>query len=66
MVKKEKGGKKPPNLNLHPGCLGTQDTCYVGTLKGVGRIYQRIFINTYTKIAFVKLYDRKNAADREV
>jgi transposase InsO family protein len=45
----------------HPGYLGAQDTYYVGTLKGVGRIYQQTFIDTYTKVAFVKLYDRKNA-----
>jgi hypothetical protein len=47
--------------SLHPGYLGAQDTYYVGTLKGVGRIYQQTFIDTYTKIALVKLYDRKNA-----
>jgi transposase InsO family protein len=46
---------------LHPGYLGSQDTYYVGTLKGVGRIYQQTFIDTYAKVAFVKLYDRKNA-----
>src|SRR5215813_14062129 len=45
----------------HPGYLGAQDTYYVGTLKGVGRIYQQTFIDTYTRVAFVKLYDRKNA-----
>jgi transposase InsO family protein len=45
----------------HPGYLGAQDTYYVGTLKGVGRIYQQTFIDTYTKVAFAKLYDRKNA-----
>jgi transposase InsO family protein len=45
----------------HPGYLGAQDTFYVGTLKGVGRIYQQTFIDTYTRVAFVKLYDRKNA-----
>jgi len=45
----------------HPGYLGAQDTYYVGTLKGVGRIYQQTFVDTYTKIAFAKLYDRKNA-----
>jgi hypothetical protein len=45
----------------HPGHPGAQDTYYVGTLKGVGRIYQRAFIDTYTRVAFVKLYDRKNA-----
>lgn len=45
----------------HPGYLGAQDTYYVGNIKGVGRIYQQTFIDTYCKMAFVKLYDRKNA-----
>ena len=45
----------------HPGYLGSQDTYYVGNLKGVGRIYQQTFIDTYSKFALVKLYDRKNA-----
>jgi hypothetical protein len=31
----------------------------VGTLKGVGRIDQQTFIDTYCKVAFAKLYDRK-------
>ena len=42
-----------------PGYCGAQDTFYVGTLKGVGRIYQQTFIDTYSKVAFGKLYDRK-------
>jgi transposase InsO family protein len=42
-----------------PGYCGAQDTFYVGTLKGVGRIYQQTFIDTYTKVGFAKLYDRK-------
>ena len=42
-----------------PGYCGAQDTFYVGTLKGVGRIYQQTFIDTYSKIGFAKLYDRK-------
>jgi len=45
----------------HPGYLGAQDTFYVGTLKGVGRIYQQTFIDTYAKVAMAKLYDRKKA-----
>lgn len=45
----------------HPGYLGAQDTYYVGTIKGVGRIYQQTFIDTYSKVVFVKLYDRKHA-----
>jgi len=28
-------------------------------LKGVGRVYQQTFINTYAKVACAKLYDRK-------
>ena len=45
----------------HPGYLGAQDTYYVGNIKGVGRIYQQTFMETYSKVAMVKLYDRKNA-----
>ena len=43
----------------HPGYLGAQDTFYVGTLKGVGRIYQQTFIDTYAKVGFAKLYTTK-------
>jgi transposase InsO family protein len=45
----------------HPGYLGSQDTYYVGTIKGVGRIYQQTFIDTYSRVAFAKLYDSKHA-----
>lgn len=43
----------------HPGYLGSQDTFYVGNMKGVGRIYQQTFVDTYSKIAFAKLYTTK-------
>jgi transposase InsO family protein len=43
----------------HPGYLGSQDTFYVGTLKGVGRVYQQTFVDTYAKVAFAKLYTNK-------
>jgi transposase InsO family protein len=42
-----------------PGYCGAQDTFYVGNMKGVGRIHQQTFIDTYSKVAFAKLYDRK-------
>src|ERR671916_42575 len=42
-----------------PGYCGAQDTFYVGNMKGVGRIYPQTFIDTYAKVAFAKLYDRK-------
>jgi hypothetical protein len=41
------------------GVLRSPDTFYVGTLKGVGRIYQQTFIDTYSKVGLAKLYDRK-------
>lgn len=43
----------------HPGYLGSQDTFYVGTIKGVGRIYQQTFVDTYSKWATAKLYTTK-------
>ena len=45
----------------HPGYLGSQDTYYVGTIKGVGRIYQQTYIDTYCKMAQAKLYSTKDA-----
>lgn len=44
----------------HPGYLGAQDTFYVGHIKGVGRIYQQTFIDTYSKVAICKLHTAKN------
>lgn len=46
---------------LHPGYLGSQDTFYVGCLKGVGRIYQQTFVDTYSKVAICKLYTMHTA-----
>jgi transposase InsO family protein len=45
----------------HPGYLGAQDSYYVGHMKGVGRIYQQTFIDTYSRIGFAKLYTEKTA-----
>ena len=59
--KKEKREAHGEIETEHPGYLGSQDTYYVGTIKGVGRIYQQTFIDTYSRVAFTKLYDTKNA-----
>jgi transposase InsO family protein len=32
----------------------------VGNIKGVGRIYQQTFIDTYSRVAFTKLYTSKH------
>lgn len=45
----------------HPGYLGPQDTYYVGKMKGVGRIYQQTFVDTYARVAICKLYTEKTA-----
>jgi len=45
----------------HPGYLGSQDTYYIGTFKGIGRVYQQTFIDTYSRIAQVGLYMEKTA-----
>ena len=46
---------------LFPGYLGSQDTYFVGTVKGIGKIYQQTYIDTYAKVAILKFYNRKNA-----
>jgi transposase InsO family protein len=45
----------------HPGFLVAQDTCYVGYIKGVGKIYQQTGIDTYCNAGFAKLYSEKTA-----
>jgi len=43
----------------HPGFLLAHDTCYIGTIKGVGRIYQQTSIDTHANVGFAKLYLEK-------
>lgn len=47
--KKEKREAMGEIETEHPGYLGSQDTYYVGNIKGVGRIYQQGFIDTYSR-----------------
>lgn len=42
-----------------PRLLWSTGHLLVGTLKGVGRVYQQTYVDTYAKVAFAKLYDRK-------
>jgi uncharacterized protein YfbU (UPF0304 family) len=55
--KKEDQQGKGEIETYHPGYLGAQDTYYVGYIKGVGKIYQQTFIDTYSRVAFAKVYD---------
>jgi transposase InsO family protein len=43
----------------HPAFLMAQDTCYIGTIKGVGRIYQQTGIDTHSNVGFAKLYNER-------
>ena len=47
--------------SLYPGYLLCQDTFYVGTLKGLGRLYMQAVVDTYSSLAFAKLYTSKIA-----
>lgn len=44
-----------------PGYLVAVDTYYIGTLKGIGRIYQMTAIDTFSNYAWAKIYTAKSA-----
>jgi transposase InsO family protein len=46
---------------FHPGFLVSQDTVYIGHIKGVGRIYQQTGVDTFSKVGFAKVYNDKTA-----
>lgn len=43
-----------------PGSIGFQDNFYIGEVKGIGKVYQHTFMDSYSKFVFVKLYDKKD------
>ena len=45
----------------YTGALISQDTFYVGTLKGVGRIYAQNVVDCYSSFGFSELYTDKSA-----
>ncbi len=48
-------------MAYYPGYLFCQDTFYVGTIKGLGRIYQQTGIDAYSNFSFAKVYLDKKA-----
>ena len=58
-AKREKESHPDEIETAHPGYLISQDTFYVGYLKGVGRIYQQTVIDTYSSVGFAKVYTAK-------
>lgn len=58
-LRREREDSPDEIVTEHPGYLLSQDTYYVGYLKGVGRIYQQTGMDTYSSVAFAKLYTAK-------
>jgi transposase InsO family protein len=54
-AKRQKESDPDEIETAHPGYLISQDTFYVGYLKGVGRIYQQTVIDTYCSLGFAKV-----------
>lgn len=61
IVTKEQLQKRKSIKTKAPGYLIAMDTAYVGTLKGIGRIYQMTAIDTFSNYAWAKLYSSKSA-----
>src|SRR5690606_28949303 len=60
-------------VTKHTGDLVAVDTFFVGTLKGVGKIYLQSVIDCYSRYAFGRLYTSKlpvtavlNRSDRQL
>jgi hypothetical protein len=65
-VQSLEGAKKEKEAHVeveipHPGFLLAKDTYYVGTIKGVVRIYQQTAIDTHANVGFAKVYRDKTA-----
>jgi transposase InsO family protein len=58
-AKRERESRPDEIETEYPGYLVSQDTFYVGYLKGVGRIYQQTVVDTYSSVSFAKVYTVK-------
>jgi transposase InsO family protein len=58
-AKRERESSPDEIETAHPGYLKSQDTFYVGYLKDVGRIYRQTVVDTYSAVAFAKVYTAK-------
>lgn len=47
----------------HSGFLFAQDTYFVGTIKGIGKVYQQTGIDTYSNLGFAKVYTMKTSLE---
>ncbi|PKP58967.1 hypothetical protein CVT91_07560 [Candidatus Atribacteria bacterium HGW-Atribacteria-1] len=59
---REVAKRRPARIcSYYPGYLFCQDTFYIGTIKGLGRIYQQAGIDAYASFGFAKVYSDKTA-----
>jgi transposase len=59
LLQKHRGRLVDPEQHVEapkPGYLLCQDTYFVGTIKGVGRIYMQVVVDAHCSLAFGKLY----------
>jgi Integrase core domain/Homeodomain-like domain len=59
LLRRFQGRESDPERHIespHSGFLLSQDTYFVGTIKGVGRIYMQSVVDTHCSLAFGKLY----------
>jgi transposase InsO family protein len=45
----------------HPGFLVSQDTYYIGFIKGVGKLYQQTALDTHSNVGFAKVYTERTS-----
>lgn len=64
---KQKSKKSLPKLEFtkesYAGYVVIQKIDFIGTIEGVGKIYQYSIYDTYSKFGFVKIYNRKQDID---
>jgi hypothetical protein len=62
LLQKHRGRTADPEQHVeapYPGYLLCQDTYFVGTIKGVGKIYMQSVIDAHYSLGFAKLYPSK-------
>ena len=67
LLRKARGRLVDPEQHIeapHPGHLLCQDTYFVGTIKGVGKIYQQTVIDAHSSLVFAKALSVEGADDR--
>ena len=59
-IVRDKEKAKTNHVEAHyPGQLVSQDTFYIGCIKGIGRIYHQVACNCFSSFDAAKVYDNK-------